>query len=188
MSRQNHCRLPLVAVFLSLARMAFAVEPPDAKVPASPPAAETWTCFSTNGKTLEGIPAEIKAVEVVVYGDRVVVPMNVIRGIRFGSGLYDVCTVKLMNGDTLNGAIDQHVFKIATDWGEVAVERNRVQYLVRTAFARSAAGGRESRDTVPVATSPRALSPLEPTVETSSPGKESEELNTSDTWLWGSGS
>jgi hypothetical protein len=98
---------------------------------------ENWMFFSRTNKTLEGTPVDMKVVEITILGERISVPLSAIRGIRFGEGLYDVCTVKLMNGDTLNGSIERQIFRIGMDWGEIQVDRQKVGYFVRSAFVRA---------------------------------------------------
>ncbi len=144
MRKLTHLSMVLVALFVNRPLVAEdkATETPaksETNVAEQAKGSETWMFFSKAEKTLEGIPIEMATIDLTIYGERVAIPLSAVRGIRFGEGLYDVCTVKLMNGDTLNGAIERQVFRIGTDWGEVQVDRQRVSYFVRSAFAHAAA-------------------------------------------------
>ena len=164
---------------------------------------ETWMFFSRSSKTLEGIPLDMNVIEVTILGERISVPLSAIRGIRFGDGLFDVCTVKLMNGDTLNGSIERQIFRIGMEWGDVQVDRQKVGYFVRSAFARgpipasssvaqtfekSTRDTRESQDSPDV----RPASDVVPVSTTEPPtdgdyelAAPSEALDGDDSWLWG---
>lgn len=182
------CLLPLF-LFAGgiLAAQADLPTPAEKSSPAKP-ADETWMYFSRGRRTLEGMPIAMENVEITVAGTRIFIPLSAIRGIRLGQGPFDICTIKLMNGDTLNGSIERQEFRVALAWGEVRVDRQKVGYLVRSAFARNIPGLPLSNASQPT---PAATSDVVPAsiVEPAGDGDyeltpANEALEGDMSWLW----
>jgi hypothetical protein len=140
-------------IFVATLCLAWLVAPLSADEPAAEAIATSGSFMFrlSNGKEITGYTVDEAAAKMILAGNELKLPMNLVESIRFEAANQSRVRVELSNGDSLSGQLVPGQFEVVADWGKAKINSSSLSEIrrVNSQAVSSSATTTSRRENVP---------------------------------------